>query len=164
MMWDELFERYDKNTQAQMQAVFTSLFVLQNRMQTAGDKLQRKISMKQWLLLAMVEACPEPKTLTRVATLMGCSRQNVKKLALALEAKGFVKLEQGSRHSLQVVLTDKAAAYNEQISPRHAQALRLIFADFSSEEVDQLFGLYRKLYAGIERVENYAREIQHDEI
>ncbi len=120
--------------------------------------------MKQWLLLAMVEACPEPKTLTRVATLMGCSRQNVKKLALALEAKGFVKLEQGSRHSLQVVLTDKAAAYNEQISPRHAQALRLIFADFSSEEVDQLFGLYRKLYAGIERVENYAREIQHDEI
>ena len=163
-MWDELFERYDKNTQAQMQAVFTSLFVLQNRMQTAGDKLQRKISMKQWLLLAMVEACPEPKTLTRVATLMGCSRQNVKKLALALEAKGFVKLEQGSGHSLQVVLTDKAAAYNELISPRHAQALRLIFADFSSEEVDQLFGLYRKLYAGIERVENYAREIQHDEI
>lgn len=163
-MWDELFERYDKNTQAQMQAVFTSLFVLQNRMQTAGDKLQRKISMKQWLLLAMVEACPEPKTLTRVATLMGCSRQNVKKLALALEAKGFVKLEQGSRHSLQVALTDKAAAYNERISPRHAQALRLIFADFSSEEVDHLFGLYRKLYAGIERVENYAREIQHDEI
>lgn len=162
-MWDELFERYDKDTQLQMQAIFTSLFVLQNRMQTAGDKLQTKISMKQWLLLAMAEVCPTPKTLTRIGTLMGCSRQNVKKLAVALEAKGFVKLEQGLGHSLQVVLTDKAAAYNEQTGKRNAQALKLIFADFSSEEIDLLFGLYRKLYAGMERVEDYAQEVQHDE-
>ena len=164
MMSEDLFERYNGNVQHQMQAIFSSLFVMQNRIQTAGDKLQTEISMKQWFLLAMVEVCPAPKTLTRIGTLMGCSRQNVKKLALALEVKGFVQLEQGTGHSLQISLTDKAAAYNERIGLRNAQALQLLFADFTSEEIGLLFGFYRKLYAGIERLEVYAREVLNDEI
>lgn len=85
----EIYQQYGCDTQHEMQAIFSSIFVLQNRMQTVGEKLQTKMSMKQWLLLAMVECCPHPKTLTNVGLLMGCSRQNVKKLALALEKKGL---------------------------------------------------------------------------
>ena len=156
---DDLFEQFNCDTQHRVQAIFSSIFVLQNRMQTAGEKLQTEISMKQWLLLAMTECCPEPRTLTNVGNLMGCSRQNVKKLALALEKKGFVRLLSSSNNSVLIELTEEVKRYAEEIGERHMRALSLLFSDFSEEEIEQLFSLYKKLYAGLERMENYAEEL-----
>lgn len=156
---NELFEQFNCDTTHRMQAIFSSIFVLQNRMQTAGEKLQTKISMKQWLLLAMTACCPEPRTLTNIGNLMGCSRQNVKKLALALEKKGFVHLQLSSNNSVLVELTEEVQRYTEEIGERQMKALSLLFSDFSEEEIEQLFFLYSKLYTGLERVENYAEEI-----
>lgn len=156
-MWNTLFDTYGSDAERQQQAIFTSLFVLQNRMQTAGDRLQTEISMKQWLLLAMVEACPEPRTLTRIGMLMGCSRQNVKKLALALARKDFVALESGANNAVTISLTAKAAEYMALTHDTNAQALALLFADFTEAEIATLFQFYRKLYAGMERVEAFAK-------
>ena len=153
------FEQFNCDTTHRMQAIFSSIFVLQNRMQTAGEKLQTKISMKQWLLLAMTACCPEPRTLTNIGNLMGCSRQNVKKLALALEKKGFVHLQLSSNNSVLVELTEDVQRYTEEIGERQMKALSLLFSDFSEEEIEQLFFLYSKLYTGLERVENYAEEV-----
>lgn len=160
MKMNELFETYHCDTQHMEQAIFASIFVLQNRMQTAGEKLQTQISMKQWLLLTMTACCPEPRTLTNVGNLMGCSRQNVKKLALVLEKKGFVRLLLGRNNSVHIELTDKVKEYSNELSKRHSQSLKLLFADFSEDEIEQLFHLYSKLYAGMERVEEYASEIE----
>ena len=159
MKVDSLFEEYGCDTEHRAQAIFASIFVLQNRMQTAGEKIQTQISMKQWLLLAMAACCPEPRTLTDVGTLMGCSRQNVKKLALALEEKGFVRLVSGRNNSVCIELTDKVAQYAEEIGDRHFQSLQLLFSDFSEDEIKLLFHLYAKLFAGIERVEKYAEAL-----
>lgn len=156
---NELFAQFNCDTQHRMQAIFSSIFVLQNRMQTAGEKLQTEISMKQWLLLAMTESCPEPRTLTNVGNLMGCSRQNVKKLASALEKKGFVHLVLSNNNAVLIELTGEVRRYAEEIGERHRKALSLLFADFSEEEIERLFSLYAKLYAGLERMENYAEEI-----
>ena len=156
---NESFEQFNCDTTHRMQAIFSSIFVLQNRMQTAGEKLQTKISMKQWLLLAMTACCPEPRTLTNIGNLMGCSRQNVKKLALALEKKGFVHLQLSNNNSVLVELTEKVQRYAEEIGERQMKALSLLFSDFSEEEIGQLFFLYSKLYTGLERVENYAEEV-----
>ena len=155
----ELFEQFDCDTQHRMQAIFSSIFVLQNRMQTAGEKLQTEISMKQWLLLAMTECCPEPRTLTNIGNLMGCSRQNVKKLALALEKKGFVHLLLSSNNSVLVQPTEEVQRYAEEIGERHMKAVSLLFSDFSEEEIGQLFSLYSKLYVGLERIESYVEEL-----
>ncbi len=155
----EIFEAYDCDTEHRIQAIFSSIFVFQNRMQTAGEKLQTQISMKQWLLLAMVDCCPEPRTLTNVGNLMGCSRQNIKKLALALEKKGFVRLLLGGNNSVCIELTDKVKQYAEEMGKRHLQSLKLLFEDFSENEIEQLFHLYSKLYVGIERVEKYVEEL-----
>lgn len=158
-MLNKLFGEYNCDTPHRMQAIFSSIFILQNRMQTAGEKIQTQMSMKQWLLLAMVECCPKPHTLTNLGSLMGCSRQNVKKLALALEKQGYARLIIGSNNSVQIELTDKVAEYALEIGERHAQTLKLLFNDFTEEEIKQLFHLYSKLYAGVERVENYAKEL-----
>ena len=90
---------------------------------------------------------------------MGCSRQNVKKLALALERKGFVHLQLSNNNSVVVELTERVQRYAEEIGERQMKALSLLFSDFSEEEIGQLFFLYSKLYTGLERVENYAEEI-----
>lgn len=162
-MWNKLFKEFDCDTGHRIQAIFSSIFIMQNRMQTAGEKIQTQISMKQWLLLAMAGSCPEPRTLTNLGTLMGCSRQNVKKLALALEKQGYVELILGSNNSVQVQFTGKAFEYAKEMEERHAKTLQLLFEDFSEDEIQQLFHLYSKLYAGIERVENYAKELTDNE-
>jgi len=89
----ELFIKSGENETTQKQAIFTSIFVLQNRLQTACERIQTEITMKQWLLLAMTGACADRPSLTNVGNLMGCSRQNTKKLALALERKGLLKFK-----------------------------------------------------------------------
>lgn len=160
MKMNDFFEAFGCDTQHRVQAIFSSIFVLQNRMQTAGEKLQTEISMKQWLLLAMTECCPEPRTLTNIGNLMGCSRQNIKKLASALEKKGFVRLLTGANNSVCIELTDKVNAYSKEMGQRHIQALSLLFADFNDDEIEQLFRFYSKLYAGVERVEQYAEELE----
>ena len=53
MKSEEIYASYNCDTMHRIQAIFSSIFVMQNRMQTAGEKLQTQISMKQWLLLAM---------------------------------------------------------------------------------------------------------------
>lgn len=158
MKMNEIFQKYNCDTQHRVQAIFSSIFILQNRMQTAGEKLQTEISMKQWLLLAMTDCCSEERTLTNIGNLMGCSRQNVKKLVSALEKKGFVRLLSGRNNSVIIELTDKVKEYAEEIGERHFETLKLLFADFSENEIEQLFMLYAKLYDGIERVEKYAEE------
>lgn len=158
-MYKKLFEAYDSDSQHRVQGIFSSIFILQNRMQTAGEKIQTNISMKQWLLLAMIECCPEAPTLTNLGYLMGCSRQNVKKLASALEKQGFVSLFQGKGNSVCVKITDKAIAYGKEMEERNSYTLQLLFADFDDDEIKELFHLYSKLYAGMERVEKYAMEL-----
>lgn len=159
MKMNELFETYNCDTQHRMQAIFSSIFVLENRMQTAGEKLQTQISMKQWLLLTMTACCPEPRTLTNIGNLMGCSRQNVKKLVSALEKEGFVRLLSGENNSVCIELMDKANQYAKEQGERNSQSLKLLFADFSEEEIELLFHLYAKLYLGMEQFEQYAEEL-----
>lgn len=73
--------------------IFGSLFILANRVQILGDKVDPVLSIKQWLLIA---AIPQFKsgspTISDIAKMIGSSRQNVKKMALILEKIGFVRL------------------------------------------------------------------------
>ena len=153
----DLFESLSVDTPNQMRGIFASIFIIQNRLQTAGEKIQSEISMKQWLLLAMVKFCPQPRTLTNIGNLMGCSRQNVKKLALTLENKGYIQLVHGKKSSICIELTNKANIYSTKMAEKHSQTLKLLFADFNSDEIEQLFNLYVKLYSGITRVENFTK-------
>ena len=150
------FNAYGDDSSSQMRAIFASIFALQNRLQTIGDRLQDGITMKQWLLLAMAEACPEPRTLTDVGALMGCSRQNVKQLAAALERKGLVSLAHGPNNAVGVKLTPAAHAYMDRMAPVQAAALETLFRDLDNEEVGALFRAFGKLHEGAGRMERFA--------
>ena len=137
----------------QMQAIFASIFILQNRFGTAYEKEQDDLTMKQWLLLTMVQICPKPHTLTNVSTYMGCSRQNTKQLAMALSKKGYVRLILGEGNSVNIELTEKLGDYEKRMDGKHEEILHLLFSDFNEKEISLFYQLYKKLYTGVERIE-----------
>ncbi|MGN1033316.1 MAG: MarR family winged helix-turn-helix transcriptional regulator [Intestinibacter sp.] len=143
--------------------IFASIFVHQNKIQTACDKLDSEVTMKQWLLLAVISTFKEPMSLSKIGELMGCSRQNVKKLATALEKKGFIKLTQNKLDSRStcILLDEKMNEYVSRVGDMQEHVLKILFEDFSDEEIKQYFSLVSKLYTGIEKVENYTEKIKN---
>lgn len=87
---------------------------------------------------------------------MGCSRQNVKNLATALEKKGFVKLIDGANNSVQLEITEAADCYLASMQERQQEVLTRLFSGFSETEIDAFFDLQNKLLDGLEQVETYA--------
>lgn len=157
-MLERIFREYDCDTPHRAQGIFCSIFIHENRLQTACEKIQKDISMKRWLLLAMLERCPEPRTLSNVGKLMGCSRQNVKKLAVTLEKKGYLRLVEGENNSLCLEPTGKIETYSQELAERRAMVLQLLFSEFSEEEIAEFYRLYWKLNTGMARVEEYVKE------
>lgn len=158
---NDLLETFGGNPQDECRAIFASLFVMQNRLQSAGEKIEGELTMKQWLLLAVITICPPPRTFTNIGAIMGCSRQNVKKLAAALESRGYLTIREGNGNSVQLSLTSKAEQYGQAMQTRHATTLRLLFEDFDEQQIDDLFASITKLYRGIERVEAYASRLSY---
>ena len=74
--------------------MFSTLCIAENRLQTIFDKSSSGITLKQFMLLTMVRQSEERLTFTQLGDLLGCSRQNIKKLAAVLEQKGFVTIIQ----------------------------------------------------------------------
>lgn len=157
------FENMNTDSQSQMQGIFASVFILQNRLQTACEKIQTDISMKQWLLLAMVDFNTGQNTLTSIAELMGCSRQNIKQLAVSLEKKGYIDLIKGRNNAIHIQLKEKAYQYSKEMAEYHRNTLRLLFANFNDQEIQQLFDLYSKLYYGVSKIEEYVKESSNNE-
>lgn len=162
-MIEQLLNQFDCDTPHRSQAIFSNIFIQQNRMQTACEKIQTDMTMKQWLLLVMLEYCPGPKTLSNIGRLMGCSRQNVKKLALSLAQKGYLTMTDGANNTVCLESTGKVEAYSEEMEVRRFTVLKMLFSELSEKEIVQLYDLHRKLYVGIERVEEYAKSIDKED-
>lgn len=138
--------------------IFGSLFLLANKLQVIGDQYMGIDGMttKQWFLTAMISQFgSNPPTLSEVAELMGSSRQNVKQLALKLEEKEFLKIEQDERdaRALRLKLTEKSQAFWEKREDKDSQFIRDLFEGFSQEEIDLIFMGFNKLFEKIEKME-----------
>lgn len=124
---ETLMKKYMVDDDSRKQAIFASIFVMQNKLQTTCDKLDPELTMKQWLLLAIADSVDETLTLTKLGELMGCSRQNVKKLAIALEKKGFIQIEQNEKDSRAICLVtkDRVQEYSKKVRGMQEKVLQL---------------------------------------
>ncbi|MGO2939288.1 MAG: hypothetical protein ACTIDA_01840 [Pseudolactococcus laudensis] len=84
----------------QTQEVFASIFILVNRMQKAGNLLQEEVTMKQYMLITLLQASSEPSNLSELAVKLGCSRQNIKKLAQSLAKNDYVQFHTGKQNAV----------------------------------------------------------------
>ena len=94
-------------------------------------------------------------TFTQLGDLLGCSRQNIKKLAAVLEQKGFVTIIQNENDKRASFLlpTERLGEYFEQTAALHGQKLACLFQGYTDQEMEQLFTLLMKLYDGIDGLE-----------
>lgn len=143
------------DTSAQ-QYLFSSFFLLANRLQTLGDAYLPEITMKQWLLLIMLQTLSggEP-CVSDVAALTGSSRQNVRKMLEVLAARGYVQLSQGTRdkRNLAVRLTDKARRFFAQFETQGNSFLTQLFDGVSPEVLRSSQQMFEALFENVEKIE-----------
>ena len=92
------------------------------------------------MLLTIVRQSKEQLTFTQLGEILGCSRQNIKKLAEILEKKGFIMIRQSPNDPRAMCIFPK-------------EELNYLFEVYTDKEVETLFVLLSKLYAGIENLE-----------
>lgn len=155
MQINDLVTRFSNTTENQTKAIFSTIFIAGNKLQTLFDKNIPEISLKQFMLLSMVRQSEEQLTLTQLGNLLGCSRQNIKKLADVLMKKGFITMEQSpmDTRAMCICPTEKVNDYFENDFLRYQEELQHLFAVYSEKEIETLFILLSKLYVGIENLE-----------
>lgn len=154
-MIQELTARFSDTTEKQQRAIFSALFIATNKLQTLFDKNIPQLSLKQFMLLAIVRQSKEQLTFTQLGNILGCSRQNIKKLAEILEKKGFITIQQSPQdpRAMSIFPTAKVEQYFERDFSQYQEELKYLFEVYTEEEVETLFILLSKLYAGIENLE-----------
>lgn len=153
---ESLTEAYKTGRDNQQRAIFASLFILGNRLQTSFDKVDPFVTVKQFMVLIMIKQVPEKVLdLTSCGDLLGCSRQNVKKLAVALEQKELITISRNTKDKRRTDLsmTEEGERYFQSVARLHSKALNSIFEGYSDEELANLFTTFMKLYDGVERLE-----------
>lgn len=155
MHTDDLIAKFSDTTKNRQKAIFSTLFIAGNRLQTLFDSHIPELSLKQFMLLSIIRQSREPLTFTQLGKILGCSRQNIRKLADILEKKGFASILPDPRdtRAARICPTEKADRYfQNRFLPYEAELSRL-FAVYTEEEISQFFYLCAKLYAGIDNLE-----------
>lgn len=154
MNYSDLSRKFSDTVENQEKAVFNTLFIAANKLQTLFDGRIPEVSLKQFMLLSVVRHAEGPQTFTQLGALLGCSRQNIKKLAAVLEKKGFIAIEQSPLDSRAMCIcpTEKVESFFQNEFAQYQRELRHLFAVYTDEEITALFHLLTKLYEGIDHL------------
>ncbi len=156
MKLEDLLTKFSDTTEHQQKAIFSTLFIAGNKLQTLFDNHIPDISLKQFMLLSIVRQSKTPLTFTQLGNLLGCSRQNIKKLADVLMKKGFITIQQSpiDSRAMCICTTKKVNDYFQNDFFQYQEELKYLFEVYSDREIETLFMLLSKLYLGIENLEN----------
>lgn len=163
MKLEDLIRRFSNTKENQSKAIFSTLFIAGNKLQTIFDNHIPEVSLKQFMLLSIVRQSKEQLTFTQLGNLLGCSRQNVKKIADVLMKKGFITIEKSPHNTRAMCIcpTEKVNDYFQNDFSEYQEELKYLFQVYTEEEIETLFILLSKLYAGIE---NLQKRIQEREV
>ena len=134
--------------------IFGTIFTLANKLQVLGDDFDKEITIKQWLFVVGVSQFQEPPTVSEVAHFIGYSRQNAKRIAIALNEAGFASIKKDDRdaRALRILLSAKCSDYFSKRSQREIEFLQQLFLGFDSE-------LSRNVYDGLKRLEQNIKDM-----
>ena len=155
MKLDDLITKFSSTTENQRKAIFSTLFIAGNKLQTLFDNRIPEVSLKQFMLLSIVRQSKEQLTFTQLGDLLGCSRQNIKKLADVLMKKGFITIQQSPHDTRAMCIcpTEKVNEFFQNDFSKYQKELKYLFEVYTDEEIETLFILLSKLYIGIEKLE-----------
>ena len=144
--------------------LFAGVFIQENKLHTIYDRYN-DITSKQWLLMAVCSAYPSPPDLTTLGVAMGCSRQNVKKLAEQLVKNNYMELikSKTDSRSVCVVITEQGNAYLQKCGAYAEQVFNTMFCEFTDDEIKQYYQMSVKVMKGIDHLEELFKSINSEE-
>lgn len=160
----DLITKFSDTPKNQQKAIFNSIFIIGNKLQTIFDNQILEVSLKQFMLLSTIRHSKDNLTFTKLGQLLGCSRQNIKKLASVLEKKGFVTI-QPSPSDPRASCICPTAKVNEFFNNeffKYQEDLKYLFEVYTNEEINTLFNLLMKLYPGINNLEKHLKGETHE--
>lgn len=137
--------------------IFGCIFLFANKLQTIGDRFDKDITMKQWLLIiSILNSEGGSPTLSEAGEFMGCSRQNVKKLALSLESKGLISINSDSK-SVKLTLTEKCDTFFQKRKKAEDAFIDDLFKDLTQEDINNLNMCFSKLLNSIIEIDKKSK-------
>jgi len=137
--------------------IFGSIFVVVQHLTRRADAelAEMDLTTRQWLLLAVLTKWfpGRDASLTEAAERYGSSRQNVKQIALGLEARGFLRLvpDPADGRTTRLRLTDKVGIFDRpEAVARQAAMLADVTADLTGEETLALRDLVVRWLTGLD--------------
>ena len=129
MNFNDLIAKFSNTAENQQKAIFSTLFIAGNKLQTLFDK--------------------------HIPEILGCSRQNIKKLADVLMKKGFITIQRSplDTRAMCICPTDRVNNYFQNDFSKYQGELKYLFEVYTDKEIETLFILLSKLYTGIEHLE-----------
>lgn len=132
------------------QYILVFIFLIQQRWGYIINKklADGNITTKQWLMMIVIEnAFDHDPSMQEVADALSTTHQNVKQLAVRLEARGFLRIERDSenRRILRLRTTEECRNYWEKRTPEDAKSIISLFKGLKDSEVQSLFEIIMKL-------------------
>lgn len=129
--------------------VYGSLFSLTNRIQTIGDNVFPNISMKQYfVLMTICLFADNPPSLREVADIVGCSYQNIKKIANILETKNYITIEKDlvdkRRYNLKPIMKN-VNTIMKNFENEVNEFIKALYNGLSKQELTDTFNILTKM-------------------
>lgn len=134
--------------------IFGSILLLSNKLQALGDQVLPELTLKQWfLLIVMTKMEKDNATVNEIAKYMGSSRQNIKKMLLPLEKKGFVFIKKSDTdaRALSISLTPQAVDVLHKVEKFSLSNIAKVFEDITDAELDAVINVTQKMNHNIEK-------------
>ncbi|MBU3090746.1 MarR family transcriptional regulator [Clostridium sp. CF011] len=131
-----------------IQQIFSTIFYLSNKIQVQGDKVDVRITMRQWMVLMTILHLPENQaSYNQIANKMGCSKQNVKHLIVNLEKNNYVFLEKSEtdKRAVNIKITKNCIEFMNDYYKKGNGFMNMVFEDFDKEELKTLWMLLKKM-------------------
>ena len=113
------------------------LSAFENRFQTVADSFFEEITWKQFFAIICINLCRESPPINELSEVMGSSHQNVKKILLKLENKGFVEMiaEEKERRLQRLVTTKQGEDFCQRNDRESEIQMNKIFEGISQEQL-----------------------------
>ena len=144
--------------------LFSGVFVQENRLHAIMDRYLKGITCKQWLVMVVADAYDAPPDLSTLAKMLGCTRQNIKKLAASIEKAGYVVLEPSEKdgRSLCVRIAENGRKIIDNSKNLEEKVHGSLFRDFTDSEIVEYFRLSCKMMKGFGYLEEFFREMKEN--
>jgi DNA-binding MarR family transcriptional regulator len=128
--------------------VYGMLFAVSNRIQTFGDEQFKDITMKQHFMMIVLELYgDQAPTLTELAEAVGCSYQNIKRMAENLEKKDYVSIvkDDKDRRKRHIIRTDKFHQLGEDSRNLTQAFMEGLYSGIKEEELSNVVSVLTKM-------------------